>query len=220
MTRPAAAVCLWTVLAAGSPVVAQTRSFFDAQCSYTRPGVEWEWVDTKGVQTGESARTLVVARNPSGLTFTLRYRPKDQRPEANSFGVFEHNLLAAGKYKKLGSRRLFFKGAVCYEIDVQTIPGDECSRIRLLFANDKAYLFSVTYTPGPLGPEEETDYIFRGFEFRPPEDRPGEGETDTALGRLYDDVPTLVWVGLLVLLVGGIWTVVRIRAGANRYRRY
>jgi hypothetical protein len=219
MTRPAVAVCMLLVLAAGGPAAAQTRSFFDAQCSYTRPGVEWEWVDTKAVQAGESARTLVVARNPSGLTFTLRYRPKDQRPDANSFGAFEENLLASGKYKKLGSRRLFFKGSVCYQVDVQTVLGEECSRIRLLFANDKAYLFSVTYSPGPLGPEEETDYIFRGFEFRPPDDRPAEGESETALGRLYDDVPTWVWVGLLVLLVGGIWTVVRIRARNNYYRR-
>jgi hypothetical protein len=217
MTRPAIAVSLWTVLAAGGPAAAQTRSFFDAQCSYTRPGVEWEWVDTKGVQTGESTRTLVVARNPSGLTFTLRYRPKDQRPEANSFGAFEDSLLASGKYKKLDSRRLFFKGTLCYQIDVQSAIVDECSRIRLLFANDKAYLFSVTYTPGPIGPEEETDHIFRGFEFRPPEEVLAE-ERAVSGGRWWSgDVSTVALVGLLLVLAGIVWKVIRIRAEANRY---
>jgi hypothetical protein len=217
MTRPAVAVCMLFVLAAGGPAAAQTRSFFDAQCSYTRPGVEWEWVDTKAVQAGESARTLVVARNPSGLTFTLRYRPKDQRPDANSFGAFEENLLATGKYKKLDSRRLLFKGALCYQIDVQTLLGNECSRMRLLFANDKAYLFSVTYTPGPLGPDEETDHIFAGFEFRPP-DEVLQDERGPGGGRRWArDAGAIGLAGLLLLLAGVVWKVIRLRAEASRY---
>jgi hypothetical protein len=207
-------VALGLLLLAAGPAAGQTRSFFDAQCSYTRPGVEWEWLDPK---TGETVRTLVVARNPSGITFALRYRPKDQRPDANSFGAFEDHLLASGEYQKLDSRRFFFKGVLCYQVDVQHVRRDEYSRIRLLFANDKVYQFGVTYAPGPLGSDEETDVIFRGFEFRPPRDLASDGEPETALGKWFDDTPTLLWVGLFAMAVAGIWVIIRLRAGGNRY---
>jgi hypothetical protein len=100
---------------------------------------------------------------------------------------------------------------------VQSTRDDECSRIRLLFANDKAYLFSVTYTPGPLGPDEETDFIFQGFEFRPPEDVLADERAQTGSRWSAGDVSTAALVGLLVVLAGIIWKVIRIRAEANRY---
>jgi hypothetical protein len=211
MNRRPILACLLILAAAADPATGQTKSYFDGQCSYTAPGVEWQWLDVKSAQ-GEETRTLALVRNPSGLTFTLRYRPTAQRPDGNSFGQLEENLLAGGARKKLDSRKVSFKGVTCYEVDVQSIRADECARVRFLIANEKVYQLSVTYAPGPLGPTEETDVIFHGFEFRSDEDQKRDEEEEK--GRDFKPTPLVAWIGALASIAGLIWMVVRIRNAA------
>src|SRR5687767_7362521 len=208
MTRRPILACLFILFAIAGPAAGQTKTYFNGQCSYTAPGVEWQWLDANSA-SGEETRTLALVRNPSGLTFALRYRPLDQRPDGNSFGQLEENLLAGGARKKLDSRRVSFKGVTCFEVDVQSVRADECARVRFLIANDKVYQLSVTYTPGPLGSTEETDVIFQGFEFRSAEERTRDEEEKKA--REFKPTPFVVWMGLVASIGGLVWMVIRIR---------
>jgi hypothetical protein len=213
------AACFLVLLGAAGPAAGQTRTVFEGRCSYTKPGPEWEWLDPKLAPAGEG-KAIALLRHPSGRTFTLRYRPKDQRPDANSFGSFEDDLLRTGDLEKLSSRRRSFKGETCYEIDVRSVRADEWARVRVLFANDNAYQLSVTYAPGPLGPAEETDAVFKGFEFRPPEAREDdeEEEAEGAAGRPHTrHIPVLVSVGLIPVIGFGIW-LYRLRKAARAGR--
>ena len=93
--------------------------------------------------------------------------------DADPFGTLEGRLLKSGGVK-LDSRRRPFKGETCHEIDVRSDRADECTRVRVLFANDNAYQLAVTGAPERVGDPEDTDPIFEGFEFRPP----GAGAAD------------------------------------------
>jgi hypothetical protein len=68
------AVCFVAVLVAARPAVGETRTSFEARCSYTKAGPEWEWLDPKAAPPGEG-KAIAFLRHPSGRTFTLRYRP-------------------------------------------------------------------------------------------------------------------------------------------------
>jgi hypothetical protein len=207
------AACILALLVAAGPATGETKTFFEGQCSYTKAGPEWEWLDPKSAPAGDG-KPIALLRHPSGRRFTVRYRPKDQRPDANSFGSFEDDLVGSGDLKKLGSRRRSFKGETCYEIDVQSTRADEWARVRVLFANDNAYQLRVTYAPGPLGPAAETDPIFKGFEFRPPEERE-EDEADADPKRPRAGPRPFLGVFGVISAVGfGVW-LYRVRKAAR-----
>jgi hypothetical protein len=209
------AACLLILLAAAGPAAGQTRTFFAADCSLTTPGPEWEWLDARTAPDGPG-KAIAHLRRPDGRTFTVRYWPRDLRPDGQSLQAVEDDLLRSGDLQKLDSRRRTFKGATCQEIDVRSTRSDEAARVRILFANDNAYQLTVTDAADRLGPAEETDAIFQGFEFRPPDERTDDDEKPAKGGpacRVL--VPTTI-VGMFVVVsgIGLVVWVYRLRKSA------
>jgi hypothetical protein len=202
------------LLAAAGPAAGQTRTFFGADCSYTRPGPEWEWLDPKAAPDGPG-RALAHLRRADGRTFTLRYWSRDLRPDAQSFQAVEDDLIRSGDLQKLDSRRRSFKGASCQEIDVRSTRSDESARVRVLFANDNAYLLTVTDGADRLGPADETDPIFQGFEFRPPDERTDDEAVGKGRPAWRVLVPTsVIGVFAVVSCIGLVMWVYRLRKSA------
>jgi hypothetical protein len=190
----------------------ETRSFPEAECSYTLPGNDWEWLDPKLVQL-PGGKTIAFARNKKGLAFTLRYDPlkANEKPKSNSYESFEFGLLSSGRIQKQSSKHLSFKGIASYQIDAKTPEGQGTS-IRILYANDRFYHLSVVCAFGPLGPDEETEAVFQGFNFtgeaRPmlPTNEDSAFQRGQAFGRavfilMVAGVVGLVSVAAVVLIV-------------------
>jgi hypothetical protein len=206
------AVCILALFVAAGPAAGETKTFFEAQCLYTKAGPEWEWLDAKTAPPG-AGKAITFLRRPDGRTFTVRYWPRAMRPDAQSFQAVADDLLRSGDVKKLDSQRRSFKGTSCYEIDIQSGRTNEAARVRILFANDNAYQLTITDAADRLGPTEETDPIFKGFEFRPPEER--EEEADPGAGRPASERTGVVWAVALIPVVGvGIW-LYRLRMAAR-----
>ncbi|MBO0699019.1 MAG: hypothetical protein J2P46_11540 [Zavarzinella sp.] len=210
------AACLLALLTAAGPAAGQTKSFFAAECWYTAAGPEWEWLDPIAAPAGPG-KVLAHLRRPDGRTFTLRYWPQAQRPDVQSFQAFEDDLVRSGDWQKLDSRRRSFKGASCHEIDVRPTRSDQAARVRVLFANDNVYQLTVADAADRLGPAEETDPIFQGFEFRPPEERKDDEDEKVAKGGPAFRVLVPMWaVGVFVVLsgIGLVVWVYRVRKSA------
>jgi hypothetical protein len=206
------AICILALLAAAGPAAAETKTYFEAQCLYTKAGPEWEWLDPKTAPPGQG-KSLAFLRRPDGRTLTLRYWPRALRPDAQSFQAVADDLLRSADVRKIGSQRRSFKGTSCYEMDIQSTQANEGARVRILFANDNGYQLTITDAPDRLGSTEETDPIFKGFEFRPPEER--EEEADSGAGRPASERTPVVWAVALIPVVGvGIW-LFRLRMAAR-----
>jgi hypothetical protein len=198
------ATCLLALVVAASPAAGQTKSFFEAECWYTAPGPEWEWLDPNAAPAGPG-KALAHLRRPDGRTFTLRYWPRALRPDAQSFQAFENDLLRSGDLRKLDARRRSFKDTSCFEIDVRSARADEGARIRAVFANGNGYQLTVTGAPDRLGSTEETDAIFQGFEFRPPGERMDDDEGGDGVRPRATRSPILGVFGLVPVIAFFVW---------------
>ncbi|HKB04219.1 MAG TPA: hypothetical protein VKD90_18490 [Gemmataceae bacterium] len=207
------AVCLLILVVAAGPAAAETKTFFEAQCQYKKAGPEWEWLDPKTAPPGPG-KAIAFLRRPDGRTLTVRYWPRDMRPDAQSFQSIADEVLSSGDFKKSDSRRRSFKGTSCYEIDVQSRRSNEAARVRILFANDNAYQLTITDAPDRLGDTDDTDPTFKGFEFRPPEEREEE-VADAEEGRPRSEQTRVVWSIALIPVVGFIIWMYRLRMAAR-----
>ncbi len=160
-------VCWFLVfLGIVSPTVAQeTRTFPEAQCSYTLPGEGWKWLDPQLVQM-PGGKTIAIAKNQKGIAFTLRFDhlKANEKPNSHSYESFESGLLKSGRMKKVSGEHLSFKGISSYQTDVQT-PDGQGSSIRVLYANSRFYYLQIVNAFGRLDPVIEAEPIFQQFNF-------------------------------------------------------
>jgi hypothetical protein len=162
----AAIGCFAVFFGVVSPAMAQaTKTFPEAECSYTLPGEGWEWLDPQLVQ-GPGGQTLALAKNQKGIVFTLRFDhlEANEKPNSRSYESFEVGLLESRRMTKQGGRHLTFKGIPSYQIDVG-MPDGQGGSIRILYANNRFYYLQVVNAFGPLGPETGSEAIFQGFNF-------------------------------------------------------
>src|SRR5262245_56089176 len=125
--------------AASAAGAQETRTFPEAECSYTLPGKDWQWLDPSTVQK-PGGETIVFVHNPNGLRFTIRFHglKQGQRTDATAFESFEWGLLQTTRMKKSGSKHISFKGVPSYQIDL-TSPEGHGASFRILYANEKSY---------------------------------------------------------------------------------
>src|SRR5207249_4005265 len=146
-------ICLLTLLVIAPMAAGQdTRTFPEAECSYTLPGNDWEWLDPGLIKAGVG-RGLVFAKSTKGLIFNLQFDPlkENEKVTSNAFESFEVGYLRSGQQKKRGSRRLTFRGVPSYQIDAE-LAGGQRNAARIMYANNKFYFLLVTNAFGPLGP--------------------------------------------------------------------
>jgi hypothetical protein len=151
----------------------ETKTFSEAECSYTLPEKEWIWADPKKVGDGK-ADVLVFAGTKSGFGFYCSFKPVllGQRTDAKGLESFEGALIQELKCKKLGGRHFAFRGIPCYQVDVQ-VEGAQKSSLRIMCANHKFYQLYATNAYGKLEPEE-AEKIFEGFRFLGKPESPDE----------------------------------------------
>jgi hypothetical protein len=165
----------WLILCwiAGVAAGQETRTFPEAECSYTPPGKGWEWLDT-GLMQGLGGKSVVAVQNADGLRFVVRfdYLQKGELTGSKAFEEYEMGMLKSGRLKKLGSRHGTFRGVPSYQIDLLT-PGGQGASIRVLNAHDRFYELHLGNTAGPLDAEADLEPIFQGFNFtKPPKPNP------------------------------------------------
>jgi hypothetical protein len=225
----------WLILCSSSGLAAdpETRTFPEADCSYTLPGKDWEWLDPKQAQR-PSGTTIIHLRSTKGLRLFVRFDPlkKDEPASLESSESYEAGMIAAG-HTKLGSKRVMFKGVPSYQIEMELTFGRGAS-IRIMKVHGRVYELQLVNPAGPLDPEMDTEPIFQGFSFtKPPEPIPpapkpapsksSDGDTeDVDVSRGRDAGLCCCCVG--VLIVGGavvgliIYLVRRRMTNARRQR--
>jgi hypothetical protein len=94
--------------------VEMTKTFTDAQCSYTLPSEDWKWADPKNLQQQfTDATTVAAAFKTTGLIVTIRFNPlkPGQRTDSKSLESFEMGLLQSGRMtKRREGKHITFKG--------------------------------------------------------------------------------------------------------------
>lgn len=217
---PRAPWCLLVLVGVAGPAAGQTRMFLGAECTFTLPGKDWEWV---AAPAGDPA-ALAAARSYNGQTLTLRCQPlgPDDLPGRAAYARFEEELLAAGGLDKLDAKRLTFKDAPAYQVDVHSAAAGRATRVRAVYANQRRYELHVGNPGDSVGSDAEA--VFRGFEFRgpprtaePPDDDDLPG-TPRKAGRRRGvwsgpGIAGLSSAGLVILVIFGAWVVIRIRNG-------
>jgi hypothetical protein len=217
-----ALLSLLLVLFLGTEIPAQqTKTFPEADCSFTLPGDDWEWLDPKTIpDSGGKITVLVLARNRKGLAFTLTYANLNgnEKGSQREFEAFEKGFLESGKMTKMGSKQIAYKGLQGYQLDARTQQGQGVS-VRILYANKKLYNVQVINGLGPLGPDTDTESIFQNFNFtRQPEPvgSSGFGPSNSSWWK-----PVLIFVILIVVAcgVGGVALLVVLSKGKKKNRR-
>jgi hypothetical protein len=213
------ASCL--VFGAASPAFAQSKRLFPgAQCSYTLPGPDWEWVGPKE-NPRLAAETLAVARNRAGVMFALQIDPVGRgKPDRGTYRRFQAGLVLDGKLKAVGSRHLLIHGVPSYHIDIEGADGQRGS-VRAICANDRYYTLHVTTDRGTRPTGEETAAAYQGFEFIgtpramvPPDDGADDEDTVHELGqRAGKGVAKMLLgpAGLVLAIIFGAWLIIWIR---------
>src|ERR1700722_568835 len=105
---------VWSL--ASSAEAQETRTFPDAQCTYTLPDKTWEWLDPQ-LAPKVIGKCLLLTRNQNGLVALLSFTPleKGQKPDDRAFDQFEAGYLKDGKLKKLGGKDSTFRGIHSYQ---------------------------------------------------------------------------------------------------------
>jgi hypothetical protein len=194
-------LCFLLFFGAGfSAEAGETKTYPEAQCQYTLPTDDWEWLDAQLAPKAD-AKSIVLVKNQNGMGFNLRYQPlAGEKPTANSFESFETGFIQAGKMKKLAGAKITFRGIPAYQIDAE-MPGGNGISVRIMYANDNLYILQVINALGPLT-AADSDAIFQGFDFTNlPQPMPmadSAFERGQAIGK---GIVSLVIVGGVVLAV-------------------
>jgi hypothetical protein len=166
MNRKAVACCLALFGCVSSARGQETRTFPEAQCTYTLPGPDWEFLDPKLLTVDMGAGTnLVLARAEKGGGFLLRSVPlaPGEKVTPRTFESFEFGFVKSAHVKKLSSSRLTFKGLPSYQFDA-ALPDGKGVAVRLLYANKQLYVLQAFSAEAPVDPKDAA-LIFQGFNF-------------------------------------------------------
>jgi hypothetical protein len=200
------------------------RAFRDANCGFSLPDQDWEWLDPKRAPP-PAEHAIAFARNRSGLMFWLKVRPI--APE-NCVGPETYENWArqwSGKYNwtKEGGKHIEFKGVPAYQFNARHKDNKSAGRFLILFADNRSYVLVLETSHAEVGPE--ADAVFDRFTFLDPphpmlerhEDRPesiGDNVEDkiaAAKGWVGESAAGLGGFGLVVLVLFGAWLVIRMR---------
>jgi len=172
-----ARVCLPVILAVAAAASAQgtgdasddydTRTFPDAECSYSLPAKDWQWIAPNSIPFKRLTmmRPVGIARNRTGLEFYLLVGRVTERLDEWAYPDYEAGVMSSGTLKRLGSRHLDFKGVPSYQLDVESTGVRYAGSMRIMYANDKCYHLQVNRSSGDLPTAEEAEQVFQGFHF-------------------------------------------------------
>jgi hypothetical protein len=172
-----ARVCLPVVLAVAAAASAQgkvvlyedydTRTFPDAECSYTLPAKDWVWLDPRSIPFGRLTmmHPVAMARNRTGFEFYLLVGRVTEEVNSWTYPSYEAGVMSLGTLKRLGSRHLDFKGVPSYQLDVESTGQRYAGSMRIMYANDKCYHLQVNHSSGELPKPDQTEQVFQGFDF-------------------------------------------------------
>jgi len=158
-------ICFLPLLVHANPAAADTRSFPDAECAYTLPNKDWEWLDPSLRQL-DWGKTLVFAGSQRGVLFTLRVRsltPLDVL-SSHSCEDFEKDMLSDSKLTKMAGKHVLFNGIPSYQFDVHSTSGVQFRRIRIMYANDQFYYLQVS-SDASLDSDPDVQLAILKFEF-------------------------------------------------------
>jgi len=210
--------CVLVLAVIGGPVAADTRTFPEAECAYTLPNKDWEWLDPK-LRDLSWSKTLVFARNQRGVLFTLRVREVGpfETLTSHSYADFEKEMLSDEKLTRLSGKHLLFNGIPSYQFEVHSTSGVQFRRIRIMYASDRFYYLQVS-RDGDLEADPDVNLAILKFEFtgkpRPmiPEHDPKD---DHQKAKREDFVwtisHTIVAIGMGAGILFGLWWLLHTR---------
>jgi hypothetical protein len=204
------------------------RSFPEANCGFTLPGKDWEWLDPKKAPTAGTA-AIAYARNRTGVTFWLKVYPIAAGTAVGPGSYENWERQNAGKYNwtPVSSKHFEFKGVPAYQVDYRHTDNKSSGRFVIVFADNRKYVLGMQTSHAGAGPE--ADAVFDKFAFlNPPnpmmdrhEDKPpvDEGKTEdplgdqvnAATGRVGNSAAGLGGLGMFVLILFGAWMLIRRR---------
>ena len=221
LTTATTATAQGTRILIGAP---PTRTFPDAECSYTLPEKDWEWIEPRPTRHGKDV-PIAVARNHRGFVFQLLVSPLTQPPRSGWYQSFEDGFLSSGKWRKVDSKYFDFKGVPSYQFIVESMTDSFAGSIRVMLANDKSYELQLLKGSGRVPTEAESEAVFDEFNFigaprpmLPPYKSVHEQETELEREPKFSlgGGTAVVTIGVASLLFFGACFVIWLRRGGLR----
>jgi hypothetical protein len=149
-----------------APANGLTRTFVDKNCSYTLPGEDWFWLDSK------TPNALCAATDSKGHIVTVTFV---QGAQTTPFSAeeYEKGLYsgAPGQLKKRGGHVTTLHGRQCYQAESVFADGRTMAR-RALLVNGSCYSVGVIGGKQPVEQDPDFEMIMNGFAFTEPPDAP------------------------------------------------
>jgi len=210
------------LVAVAGPVLG--RSFPEANCAFSLPGQDWEWLDPKKAPTlGTTA--LAYARNRTGVSFWLKVYPVPVGTGVGPGSYENWERQSAVKWTTVSSKHFEFKGVPAYQVNYRTTDSKALGRFVVVYADNRRYVLGMQTSHAELGPD--ADAVFDKFAFlNPPnsmmdryEEKPpaAAGKVDDQVGEQANPTTRLVGnsaaglggLGVFVLILFGVWMMIR-----------
>src|SRR5262245_61040626 len=159
-----ALVLLLAVAGIAVPEPAIGRSFPEANCGFSLPDKDWEWLDPKKAPSSNS-NTLAFARNRTGVTFWLKVYPiaAGTAVGPGSYENWERQNAGKKNWMTVSSKHFEFKGVPAYQIDFRTTDTKASGRFVIVYADNRRYVLGLQTSHGEVGPDADT--VFDKFAF-------------------------------------------------------
>jgi hypothetical protein len=205
------------------------RSFPDANCAFSLPDADWEWLDPRKAPP-PAEQAVAFARNKSGVYFWLRIHAiaAGEGVGPTSYENLEKRSTAGNhNWTKVSSKHVTFKGIPAFQIDGRQKENKSAGRFLFFFADNRAYVLCVQTPASELG--AEGDAILERFAFLSPphammeqhqdgwfpaeektEDQ-AEGGINGIIAPVAGTAASLGGFGLVILVLFGAWMIIRMR---------
>ncbi len=145
-----------------APPGASTKDLPQYRCRLTLPDDSWQWQEPPVPGAAASA----ISRDGLSLAL-LVIRPKRPTPGLVDAVIrgFEQGFLESSQARKVGGRKLEFRGVPCYELTARVeAQGVDCI-VRLFLANDLSYQVMVLGPAGVVRAVPDMEKLFGAFQF-------------------------------------------------------
>jgi hypothetical protein len=170
-------------------------------CKITLPGERWRWFEAPDLEKGDG---FIV--HDSMANVILKIMPAEDDKLTDTFAQnFEKGVLMGTGGKKIGSRRITYKGRPCYELAASVSTFDMETTTRVLVVGGFSYSLAVSIPSKAARLVSASDVFERCFEFtetiEPDKSQGVDSESGSKPG---SQAPGgwLLWGGLAVLIGG------------------
>lgn len=176
-------------------------------CKLMLPGEGWRWFEAPELEAGKA---FIVHDSRANVVLIIRPTEQTQLSDGYVRGL-ERGFLKATGGKKLGSRKITYKGLACYEFTAFVSVTNEEATARMFVAEGFLYSLTVSVPPEATNLVSVSDIFDKCFEFTGTISSEWLYDVDAEYEAALEAIDRRVLWGCLPVLVVGVGILILIR---------